>query len=80
MRAASFVDDVARWGAVTPLALDSQDYDMSFVNIFVNILVHIFVNILPWTVKIMSMMMSFVKIFTGKESIPGLLHGFHSYL
>ena len=27
MRATSFVDDVARWGTVTPLALDSQDHD-----------------------------------------------------
>ena len=30
MRAASFVDDIARWGTVTPLALDSQDYDDVF--------------------------------------------------
>ena len=46
---------------------------------------------LPWTVKILTMTMSFVNIFkikmmyfvnifTGKESTPGLLHGFHSYL
>ena len=27
LRAASFVDDIARWGTVTPLALDSQDHD-----------------------------------------------------
>ena len=49
LRATSFVDDIARWGTVTPLALNSHDYD------------HVF-------------------IFTRIDSIPGLLHGFHSYL
>ena len=49
LRATSFVDDIARWGTVTPLALDSHDYE------------HVF-------------------IFTRIDSIPGLLHGFHSYL